>query len=56
MIEFISYLVAFGIVFGIPYMISRKEQKIQERKNIDEFMRKSFGENYKRENEKMGKR
>ena len=24
-----------------------KEQKIQERKNIDEFMRKSFGENYK---------
>lgn len=47
MIEFISYLVAFGIVFGIPYMISRKEQKIQERKNIDEFVRKSFGENYK---------
>ena len=47
MIELISCLVAFGIVFGIPYMISRKEQKIQERKNIDEFMRKNFGENYK---------
>ena len=47
MIELISCLVAFGIVFGIPYMISRKEQKIQERKNIDEFVRKSFGENYK---------
>ena len=35
MIELISCLIAFGIVFGIPYMISRKEQKIQERKNIE---------------------
>lgn len=33
MAELIGYLVAFGIVFGIPYMISRKE----EHKRLEEL-------------------
>lgn len=47
MIEFISYLVAFIIVFGIPYLISKKNKKIEAEKNAEEFMKKHFGEDYK---------
>lgn len=47
MIEFISYLVAFGIVFGIPYLIDKKNERIEAGKNAEEFMKKHFGEDYK---------
>ena len=47
MIELISCLIAFGIVFGIPYLIDKKNEKIEAKKNAEEFMKKHFGEDYK---------
>jgi len=50
--ELIACAIALFIVHGIPYLISRENRKEQERRNADEFMRKSFGENYKEKMER----
>ncbi len=42
-----AYLIAFIIVFGIPYLISKNNEKIEAEKNAEEFMKKHFGEDYK---------
>ena len=42
-----AYLIAFIIVFGIPYLISKKNEKIEVEKSTEEFMKKRFGEDYK---------
>lgn len=34
MIELISCLIAFGIVFGIPYLIDKKNEKIEAKKKM----------------------
>lgn len=47
MAQLIGFLVAFVIVFGIPYLIDKKNEKIEAEKNAEEFMKKHFGENYK---------
>ena len=52
MVELIACAIALFIVHGIPYLISRENRKEQERRNADEFMRKSFGENYKEKMER----
>lgn len=47
MVNLIFCAIALFIVQGIPYLIDSKNRKEQESKNADEFMRKSFGEDYK---------
>ena len=47
MAQAIGSIVAFIIVFGIPYLISKKNEKIEAEKNAEEFMKKHFGEDYK---------
>ena len=49
----IGALIAFVIVFGIPYLISKKEEKKNAEKIADEFMRFHFGDDYK---DKMNRR
>ena len=46
MAQLIGYLVAFIIVFGIPYLIDKKNEKIEKEKNAEEFMKKHFGEDW----------
>ena len=36
MVELISWLIAFGIVFGIPYLISKKD----EQRKLDDMYRR----------------
>lgn len=43
----LGFLVAFIIVFGIPYLINKKNESIEAEKNAEEFMKKHFGEDYK---------
>ena len=45
--EVIGTILAFIIVFGIPYLIDKKNEKIEAEKNVEEFMKKHFGEDYK---------
>lgn len=45
--ELIGSIVAFIIVYGIPYLISKKNERIEVEKNAEEFMKKHFGEDYK---------
>lgn len=45
--ELIGCIVAFIIVFGIPYLISKKNERIEAEKNAEEFMKKHFGVDYK---------
>lgn len=47
MVEFISDTIALIIVFGIPYLISKTNEKKEAEKNAEEFMKKHFGEDYK---------
>lgn len=47
MAQIIGSIIAFIIVFGIPYLIGKKNEKIEAEKNADEFMKKHFGEDYK---------
>lgn len=47
MVQAIGSIVAFIIVFGIPYLISKKNERIEAEKNAEEFMKKHFGEDYK---------
>lgn len=47
MIQSVSYLIAFIIVFGIPYLIDKKNEKIETERNAEEFMKKHFGDDYK---------
>lgn len=47
MVEFISDTIVLIIVFGISYLISKKNEKIEAEKNAEEFMKKHFGEDYK---------
>lgn len=46
MAQAIGSIVAFIIVFGIPYLISKKNERIEVEKNAEEFMKKHFGEDY----------
>lgn len=48
MANLIFCAIALFIIHGIPYLIDSKNRKEQERKNADEFMRKSFGADYKK--------
>ena len=47
MVQTIGWLIAFGIVYGIPYLRDKKNEKIEAEKNTEEFMKKHFGEDYK---------
>lgn len=47
MAQAIGSIIAFIIVFGIPYLIDKKNERIETEKNAEEFMKKHFGENYK---------
>lgn len=47
MAEFIGYLVAFILVYGIPWMIHKNNENIEAKRNAEEFMEKHFGKNYK---------
>lgn len=55
MVEFIACAIALFIVHGIPYLMDSGNRKEQERRNADEFMRKSFGEDYKEKMDKWSK-
>ena len=46
MAQAIGSIVAFIIVFGIPYLIGKKNERIEAEKNAEEFMKKHFGEDY----------
>lgn len=48
-------LIGVSIVYGILYIIYRNKRKEQDRRNADEFMRKSFGEDYKEKMDKWSK-
>ena len=52
MVKLIACAIALFIVYGIPYLMDSKNRKEQQRKNVDEFMRKSFGEDYKEKMER----
>lgn len=52
MVEFISDTIALIIVLGIPYLISKKNEKIEAEKNAEEFMKKHFGGDYKEKMER----
>lgn len=47
MARLIGCLIVFIVVFGIPYLIDKKNEKIEAEKNTEEFMKKHFGEDYK---------
>lgn len=52
MVELISDTIALIIVLGIPYLISKKNEKIEAEKNAEEFMKKHFGGDYKEKMER----
>lgn len=47
MTQLIGYLVTFIIIFGIPYLIDKKNERMDAERNAEEFMKKHFGEDYK---------
>lgn len=47
MTQLIATIIAFIIVFGSPYLIDKKNKRIEAEKNAEEFMKKHFGEDYK---------
>lgn len=40
-------IIVFIIVFGIPYLTNKKNERIEAEQNAEEFMKKHFGEDYK---------
>lgn len=51
--ELIGTILAFIIVFGIPYLINKGKEQDDAERSANEFMKKHFGENYK---DKMNRR
>lgn len=47
MADLIGVLVGLGVVFGIPYLMDKKNERIEAERNAEEFMKKHFGEDYK---------
>lgn len=45
--ELIGTILGFIIVFGIPYLMDKENERIEAEKNAEEFMKKHFGEDYK---------
>ena len=48
MAKAIGSIIAFCIVFGIPYYARKKQEKIDAERKADEFMRFHFGDDYKK--------
>lgn len=47
MAKAIGSIIAFILVYGIPYYLSKKQEKIDAERKTDEFMRFHFGDDYK---------
>lgn len=48
MAEAIGSIIAFIIVFGIPWYLSKKQEKIDAERKADEYMKFHFGDDYKK--------